>query len=453
MDDNTIINIKTNDGVIQTYFQTIKICQPLVDKIDKDTILVDIEYPEMLKFMNYLRGVFETKRLLKIAPNLKKIGIKIEKDGYVYINIGGKIFYLEKKKLEKKFDYFEMFFRRYESLHPDYSSILIDRCPIIFKLILDYHIYKIIRIKPSYINEDEKHFCINNFMIKCMDFKHITYIVPSLSSCIYEINKGEINTNGEYNLSDIKYHPVIFFNIENIEDTNILNKIEIIFEGEKLNTKYFIHKKNILYDNKRSLLVINCKNIINNKTSRSIYKIFTRNHDVLKIIIPKEINIGQYYLTKYQDIDVCENIITKKINNSNIIISPNDISSQNILLMDIKIIPNKKINSKIFVEIYFEDELVCKSFLCGLNQYVISGLRPYYNYKICLPSKNNFKIIFKFPENMEDKEVMFMCDYSVIDDNDNNIDDNNNGDNDDDNENNFDDDDDNNFDDDDNNNN
>lgn len=72
MDDNTIINIKTNDGVIQTYFQTIKLCQPLVDKINKDTILVDIEYEKMVTFMNYLRGVFEIKKILKIAYDLKK---------------------------------------------------------------------------------------------------------------------------------------------------------------------------------------------------------------------------------------------------------------------------------------------------------------------------------------------------------------------------------------------
>lgn len=108
-----------------------------------------------------------------------------------------------------------MFFRRYESLYPDYSSILIDRCPIIFKSILNYHIYKTLQLKPSYINKDEEHFCINIFKVKGMDFKHITYINKSLYYGIYKINKGKINSDLEFNLSDIKYHPILFFKIKN----------------------------------------------------------------------------------------------------------------------------------------------------------------------------------------------------------------------------------------------
>ncbi|AGC01674.1 BTB family protein [Acanthamoeba polyphaga moumouvirus] len=417
MDDNTIINIKTKEGIIQTYFQTIKLCQPLVDKIENNAIFVDIEYRKMLTLLNYLRGVFKMEKLLRIAYDLKNIGIEIEMNGYVFINVGGKIFCLEKLKLENKFDYFEMFFRRYESLHPDYTSILIDRCPIIFKLILNYHIYKSIRIKPLYIDEDEKHYCTNKFSIKHMDFKHITHIKSSLSTDIYKLDTNEINADNVYIFEeyDIKNNPIIFFYTEDIADLNCLNNIEIINSGINVNTKLHIHNENIYYDKKINLLIINGKKIIVEKTSKlHLYNRHLLNYGTFKVILPKEIIVKEYKVSNKLDVGSSENIVTKKVNESNITIFPNDICSVNFILTNIKVISDKKIGFKVTAEIYFNEELVCKSLLSG-RESIITGLRNYYYYKICLPSKNKFKIIFKFPEDMEDKEIMFLCDYSITD--------------------------------------
>ncbi|AGF85631.1 hypothetical protein QJ854_gp151 [Moumouvirus goulette] len=419
MEDNTIIKIKTTGGILQTYFQTIKLCQPLIDKIENNIITVDIEYRIMSTFINYLRGVFKIEKLYKIAYELKNIGIEFEMEGYVYINIGGKIFCLDKIQLENKFSYFEIFFRRYESLHPDYTSILIDRCPILFKLILNYHIYKIIKTRPLYIDEDEKHFCINTFSSKNVDFKNITHIESNMfSGKIYElINKqidhGNVFTFEEY---ETKYNPLIFFYVEKIQVLDYLNKIEIINNGVTLNTKLHIHNKNILYNDKTNILLINGGEIIHEIVAKlPIRGRFQTNTGTFKIIIPEEIIIKEHKITNKINTGTIQNILTKKVNKSCIIILPNDISHMNFILTSIAVVPEKKIGRKITAEVFFNDELICKSLLYGVDKYYISELKTFYNHRICLPSENNFKIIFKFPEELEDNEIMFLCDYSLID--------------------------------------
>lgn len=56
----------------------------------------------------------------------------------IVINIGGSEFVLDRDFLVDNLKYFQSFFSNYQSLHPDYSSVQIDRSPEIFQHIINH---------------------------------------------------------------------------------------------------------------------------------------------------------------------------------------------------------------------------------------------------------------------------------------------------------------------------
>ena len=66
------------------------------------------------------------------------MGIEYLFDGLVNINIGGKIFSIDKNYFKEKFEYFDKFFDNYDTYSPNYNDILIDRSYVSFQQLLDY---------------------------------------------------------------------------------------------------------------------------------------------------------------------------------------------------------------------------------------------------------------------------------------------------------------------------
>lgn len=55
----------------------------------------------MVMVLNYFRNINSIQYLYSIANVTRKLGIEFNEDGYVYINIGGKIFYVDKETIIK----------------------------------------------------------------------------------------------------------------------------------------------------------------------------------------------------------------------------------------------------------------------------------------------------------------------------------------------------------------
>nr|WBF71050.1 putative BTB/POZ domain-containing protein [Megavirus caiporensis] len=227
---NSTITIITYNGRTQTNLDTIKKCDKLVSMINNNTIYLDIDINNMKKILNYLRGYDINCSIKHIAYDSKCLGINLELPNHVYVNISGEIYYLEKNLLVAKLEYFEKFFEYNHSLEPDYSSIVIDRCPDIFDDVLQY----IQQEKPLYLKVKPK---INSSLSNELDFymKKPVQILPvifNLSGFYYYENNfisylcekillSDANDNNLFfNISPKKFYPKIIFELDTLDNIN-----------------------------------------------------------------------------------------------------------------------------------------------------------------------------------------------------------------------------------------
>ncbi|AAV50547.1 putative BTB/POZ domain-containing protein [Acanthamoeba castellanii mimivirus] len=129
------ITIKSINGRFQTTFGTIKQFNKMVELIDtNNTINLDMDSDRIEKILNYLRGYNCSLKL--IAYDANKLGLDISYDGYVYINVGGRVYYVDKDFIKSKLEFFKIFFKYNNHCHPDYSGIVIDRDYRVFEKVL-----------------------------------------------------------------------------------------------------------------------------------------------------------------------------------------------------------------------------------------------------------------------------------------------------------------------------
>ncbi|AUV58842.1 BTB POZ domain-containing protein [Bandra megavirus] len=327
--DRTVITINANNTLFQTTLSTIKNNKVLVDMINMEnhTINLNMDPKNVNIIINYLRGCINIDKLAKIYLDSKKLGIDIKLDNHVCINIGGKIFYVDKELISNRLDYFVLFFKYNKEHDPDYSSILIDRCYNLFEQIirvlknklstynipdnlhqeLEFYGYK---TDPVIFFQSNKfgYYSINNIiyqginaspnidhdsnLLNDLKTKYNTYgyhyennkskyIIIHLGS---KIKKSELDSIKLYNNDDKEYR---YYIDENFEKMYIINDIQSLFHNTSENNyydndyqKYDITKYGKLFYNKMHNLII-VSAIHSNNSSNEIYEIF----------IPKNINV------------------------------------------------------------------------------------------------------------------------------------------------------------------
>lgn len=135
----TVITIKAKDGSCQTYLSTISSCKKLLDILDPidNSIELNITLDLANQIIDYLRA-YPTD-LTGISSYMSSLGLlNVNECDYVHINVGGKIYCIDKDYLENKLTYFKKFFEWNKSNYPDYSGVVIDRSPRIFQNVLKY---------------------------------------------------------------------------------------------------------------------------------------------------------------------------------------------------------------------------------------------------------------------------------------------------------------------------
>ncbi|AEQ60282.1 BTB domain-containing protein [Acanthamoeba polyphaga mimivirus] len=227
--DDPIVTIKTLSKQFQTRYSTIENCNELTKLIDKSTNcitgLTNDEFIEVL--LNYLRNNYNEEDLIKFANDFKLLGINIEMDGYVFVNIGGKIFFLSKNFLTHNFNYFESFFKNYQQCDPDYSAILIDRSSSLFE--------KVIKIPHSNF-----HLCKQ--IVTELEFYNINY-----PHNFFEFGNKEHMRNEKFGSNYVHYEQVNKFKFKNSKGSIIIVPNKRI-STSKLDLK-ITKQKNIKYHN------------------------------------------------------------------------------------------------------------------------------------------------------------------------------------------------------------
>lgn len=136
-----IITINSSDGLfVQTTLQTIEKCPKLLALLDEKNNCINTDLPliTVKLFVDYLRGYYSQRVLYDVPKEAMSFGLLKNDIEYVMVNVGGKLFYLHQKNLAKKLPYFEKFFEKNCELHPDYSSILVDRSSTVFSKVVSY---------------------------------------------------------------------------------------------------------------------------------------------------------------------------------------------------------------------------------------------------------------------------------------------------------------------------
>nr|AEX63141.1 putative BTB_POZ domain-containing protein [Moumouvirus Monve] len=132
------VTIITGNEFFQTKYDTIKDVPGFINNLNSNNnIIISIPDKYVKLILNYLRG-YEIDESGDVYHYMHLLEIDIQKENHVKINIGGKIFYLDKNFLMSKFEYFERFFKYHNILDPDYSSIVIDRCYDLFKKVINH---------------------------------------------------------------------------------------------------------------------------------------------------------------------------------------------------------------------------------------------------------------------------------------------------------------------------
>ncbi|AEQ32857.1 BTB-POZ domain-containing protein [Megavirus chiliensis] len=321
LSDNTTITIYARDYPIQTSYSTIKNNVKLVELIKDRTIKTHIKPDKIRSIINYLRGY--NVNLLDLAVDAKYLGIDcINKIGYVYINIGGKFFWLSKQNLIDRFQYFESFFRYNNRESDDYLDILIDRCPKLFKQLwysiengtletddnikseLEYYMY---------IPNNSKFF--NNYCL----LNYFTY-----NGHFYQVNDKKIyeKTCGkQYYIKNAQY--IFIYYLDSGLEFDYKNIYISLTSGKIIETKYLKIFDLFIHDIKNKLLIYNVSDISNltlNISKINIHKVKSAVHIPINIL---SISNKTDYLIKESIIKNNNELDNLKINLSNYNISKN----------------------------------------------------------------------------------------------------------------------------------
>jgi hypothetical protein len=266
--DNTIVTIYANNKKkIQTSYGTVKLNKKLLDLFDatNNSIHVDMNMSSVKIIINYLRGCYAIDMFYKIPTDAKTLGFQFETAGYVYINIGGKIFYLSKQWLVTHFDYFELFFKYNSGHDPDYSNILIDRCCDLFSTLI-----RTIKLKKSklIINGTVKQELLFYGPKKHNDSKNMDVItfLSKIHYCRYDIQMHTIS-DLDINKNLIKDESIgISYHEDTIKikynDYVYRNKSILCLFSEKIN-KEFLKNFNIYFnDTKQDIKFLNVNRAI-----------------------------------------------------------------------------------------------------------------------------------------------------------------------------------------------
>ncbi|AGF84893.1 hypothetical protein QJ854_gp889 [Moumouvirus goulette] len=139
---NEIITIITNDQTYQTTRKTLEKSNYLINKICDNTIKINMSSKNFDIILNYLRDNILPEDISDVENDLKVCGIIYDEDvdskNIVNINVGGKIFNVDKEFLKSKLEYFVKFFYYNEKHDPDYTSIFIDRCFNKFQQVINH---------------------------------------------------------------------------------------------------------------------------------------------------------------------------------------------------------------------------------------------------------------------------------------------------------------------------
>ncbi|ANB50980.1 hypothetical protein [Powai lake megavirus] len=365
--DKTVITINAKNTLFQTTFGTIKNNHVLVNMINPENhiIILDMDPKNVNIIINYLRGCINIDKLVKIYFDSKKLGIDIKLQNHVCINIGGKIFYVDKELILNRLDYFVLFFKYNKEYDLDYSSILIDRCYNLFEQIirvlknklsidnisdnlhqeLEFYGYKtdpdiffqsnkfgycsinniIYQGKNILPNIDHDSNLLNNFKNKYNIYYHNyesykpEYIIIHLGS---KIKKSELDNIKLYNnidnigsmyYVDENYNKIVYkyYVNEKFEKMYIVNHIELLYHNIEYNNyydndnqKYDITKYGRLFYNKmHNLIIINP--VYTHESSNNNYEIF----------IPKTFNIANVTTLHHSGIGYGYNQMVKSFKN------------------------------------------------------------------------------------------------------------------------------------------
>lgn len=290
------ITIKGINGCFQTTFGTIKQFNKMVELIDtNDTINLDMDSDRIEKILNYLRGYNCSLKL--IAHDANKLGLDIIYDGYVYINIGGRVYYVDKDFIESKLDFFKIFFKYNDNHHPDYSGIVIDRDYRVFEKVLryikgkQYDNHNLLSTELDYYGLNKPTYIIKPSYFSYFSIKKNVYV--KIPSTIHDKN-FYCNDDTETTIYlSYKYISlvVIFFEKEIPEDISGLQLYRFInhsfgdYDKKSCGLKSIDKSRNMVLIHSIPYSIEHMKN--NNNTRESYY------HRPLELYVNKNLNIRE----------------------------------------------------------------------------------------------------------------------------------------------------------------
>ncbi|AVL93539.1 putative BTB/POZ domain-containing protein [Megavirus vitis] len=420
--DDTIIIIKTKNGIIQTYYKTIKEFPSLTNKIVNNTIITNVKRSHMSKLLNYIRGIYPITELHPYANELKEF-IEINDSEFVCINVGGKNFYIRKKFLSQKFGYFDAFFRNYDHLNPDYTSILIDRCSDLFANVLDVITRKKL-ISNKYIDEEINFYCYDKINYH-FDLQKFPYLCDFSTIYRQKIVDEKINDKIELKNYNVKEQPYLIIFLTNSPKNNLPDKLEILINNISVNIKYAVTKKCIQIVSKVKSIILRLETIlklvqledetidisinINSKTKKN----WSDGYSIMSICTL------DYFKRSYIKIDkkITNNhtINIKKDNKTIKILASSIISNKKYIISDIKIYFEKKLSGKNSAQIVSKGNITS---LLPLqlsfpgSTYKITN--PYNKFKISIHHSMNAELVLNLEEPYSGNIIM-ECSYIDLD--------------------------------------
>ncbi|BCS82510.1 putative BTB/POZ domain-containing protein [Cotonvirus japonicus] len=267
---NDIITVITNDQVYQTSRLTLSANDYLTNKIVDNTIKLNMSSKSVKIILNYLRGNNFPYDIIDIdiENDLSVCGILIDKHEKIKINVGGKIFSVDKNLISSKLNYFKNFLH-YNSEHdPDYTKILIDRCFDLFQQVLEY----IENPNGYYLSQELEN--------------ELGFYAYDICSTIKEfINVDNFTyVNVAYNKYNNNKKALCL--MKKIEVKEFFSSIKII-DGKKYIDRYTIHQF-------VKLTIIRFKKSINFKLLKKSYFMMGEEKILLKYLLSKKVAIIDY---------------------------------------------------------------------------------------------------------------------------------------------------------------
>lgn len=269
MEIDKIINVKCIDSTLQINLSYLMCFPKFFNMINNNTIKLRYLSNDISQLLDYMRGY---KVNLTNNHNIINLLIEIDlvslDDNNVLINVGGTNLLVNKEFLTLNLKYFEAFFKNYKHLHPNYSSVLIDRSPNIIKEIINFmQNDKITTLGKNHIT-DLNYYCYTptkkTELYKC-------YIKQSYNLYVHENNKNKFVN---HDLLRYKSDNTVIFLITRRKVINVKDCIE----NNKFSVTLYSVSKNILLEFDENIKVDTDINI----------------HDILQIYQISQYNVGTF---------------------------------------------------------------------------------------------------------------------------------------------------------------